>query len=143
MRASLQLAPTLCDPVDCSPPRSSVHKGLQARILEWVATPSSRGSPQPRDRTSISCVSCIGRGLFTTSATWEAPSLYYLPQKSPWSPREIVFCADFQDFAQTFSIRTCMGGAKESAFLILICIHPPHKNQSFGILIFQNHCLAG
>ena len=90
-----------------------------------------------------SYVSCIGRGLFTASDTWEAPSLYYLPPKSPWSPREVVFCADFQDFAQTFSIRTCMGGAKESAFLILICIHPPHKNQSLGILIFQNHCLAG
>ena len=39
----LQLDPTLCDPVDCSPPGSSVHGILQARILEWVAMPSSRG----------------------------------------------------------------------------------------------------
>ena len=38
---SLQLCPTLCDPVDCSPPGSSVHGILQARILEWVAMPSS------------------------------------------------------------------------------------------------------
>ena len=39
----LQLCPTLCDPMDCSPPGSSVHRILQARILEWVARPSSRG----------------------------------------------------------------------------------------------------
>ena len=51
----------LCDPVDCSPPGSSVHGILQARILEWVAMPSSRGSSPPRDRTHVSYVSCIGR----------------------------------------------------------------------------------
>ena len=39
-----QLCLTLCDPVDCSPPGSSVHGILQARVLEWVAMPSSRGS---------------------------------------------------------------------------------------------------
>ena len=45
---------TLCDPVDCSPPVSSVHGILQAGILEWVAIPFSRGSSQPRDRTQVS-----------------------------------------------------------------------------------------
>ena len=45
----LQLCSTLCDPMDCSPPGSSVHGILQARMLEWVAMPSSRGSSQPRD----------------------------------------------------------------------------------------------
>ena len=40
---------TLCDPRDCSPPGFSVHGILQARILEWVAIPFSRGSSQPRD----------------------------------------------------------------------------------------------
>ena len=44
-----QLCPTLCDPVDYSPPGSCVHGILQARILEWVAMLSSRGSSQPRD----------------------------------------------------------------------------------------------
>ena len=58
---SLQLCPTLCDPIDCSLPDSSVHGILQARILEWVAKPSSRGSTQLRDGNCISCVSCIGR----------------------------------------------------------------------------------
>ena len=41
---SLQSYPTLCDPMDCSPPGSSVHGILQARTLQWVAIPSSRGS---------------------------------------------------------------------------------------------------
>ena len=50
----------LCDPMDCSPPESSVHGILQARTLEWVAMPSSRRSSQPRDQTRVSWVSCIG-----------------------------------------------------------------------------------
>ena len=45
----IQLCLTLRDSVDCSPPGSSVHGILQARILEWVAKPSSRGPSQPRD----------------------------------------------------------------------------------------------
>ena len=46
--------PTLCDPMDCSQPGSSVQGILQARILEWVAIPFSRGSSQPRDGTQVS-----------------------------------------------------------------------------------------
>ena len=49
-----QSCPTLWDSMDCSPPGSSVHGILQARILEWVAMPSSRGSSQTRDRTQVS-----------------------------------------------------------------------------------------
>ena len=45
----VQLHPTLCNPMDCSLPGSSVHEILQARILEWVAIPSFRGSSQPKD----------------------------------------------------------------------------------------------
>ena len=51
---SLQSCPTLWDPLDCSLPGSSVHGILQARILEWVAMPSYRGSSQPRDQTHVS-----------------------------------------------------------------------------------------
>ena len=46
-----QSCPTLCDPMDCSLPDSSVHGILQARIQEWVALPFSRGSSRPRDQT--------------------------------------------------------------------------------------------
>ena len=57
---SLQSCPTLCDPMDCSPPGSPVHGSLQARILEWVAMPFSSGSSWPRDWTRISYVSRTG-----------------------------------------------------------------------------------
>ena len=57
-----QLCPTLCDPIDCSPPGSSVPEIFPARILGWVAMPSSRGSSLPRDWTWISWVA---GGLFT------------------------------------------------------------------------------
>ena len=53
----VQLCLTLCDPMDYS-----VHGILQARILEWVAIPFSRGSSQPRDQTQVSCT--VG-GFFT------------------------------------------------------------------------------
>ena len=53
----------LCDPTDCSPPGSSVHGILQARVLEWVAMPSSGQSSQLRDWT---CDSCIASRFFTT-----------------------------------------------------------------------------
>ena len=52
-----QLHPTLYDPMDCSPPGSSVHGILQARILEWAAISFSRGSSQPRDQTCVSYIS--------------------------------------------------------------------------------------
>ena len=58
---SLQLCPSLCDPMDCSLLCSSIHGLLQARLPQWVAMPSSRGSSQPRDLTCVSYVSFIGR----------------------------------------------------------------------------------
>ena len=64
---------TLCDPMACSPPGSSVHETIQARILEQVVIFSSRGSSQPRDRTHVSCVSCISRWILYRSTTQEAP----------------------------------------------------------------------
>ena len=64
-----QSCPTLCNPMDCSPPGSSVHGILQARILEWVAISFSRGSSQPRDRIWFSRIA--GR-RFNSWATREA-----------------------------------------------------------------------
>ena len=68
-----QSCPTLCNPVDCSLPGSSVHGILQARILEWVAISFSRGSSRPRDQTQVSH---IGGGRFNLWATREAHQLY-------------------------------------------------------------------
>ena len=65
-----QPCPTLWDPMDCNLPGSSVHGILQARILEWVATPFSRESSQPRDWT---WVPCTAGGFCIFWATWDAP----------------------------------------------------------------------
>ena len=59
-----QSYPTLCNPIDCSAPGCSVHGIFQARILEWDTISYPRGSSQPRDRTNIFCISCIGRQIF-------------------------------------------------------------------------------
>ena len=69
---SLQLRPTLYDAMDCSPPGSSVHEILQARILECIATFSSRGSSQPRDPTLVAYISCISRRVLYHWAIGEA-----------------------------------------------------------------------
>ena len=66
---------SLCDPMDCSPPCSSVHRILQARILEWVAMLSSRGYSWTRNWTRVSSSPALAGGFFTSSTTWEAPSL--------------------------------------------------------------------
>ena len=62
----VQSCPTLCDPMDCSLPDSAIHGILQARILERVAIPFSRGSSQARYQTQVSCIA--GR-FFTIRAT--------------------------------------------------------------------------
>ena len=66
---SLQLCPTLCNPVDCSPSGSFVHGIFQVRILEQAAISYSRGSSGPIDRTWVSCTT---GGFFTVWATKEA-----------------------------------------------------------------------
>ena len=65
---------TLCDPMDCSLPVFSIQRILQARMLEWVAVPFSRGSSQPRDRTWVSCIA--GR-FFTIWASRVDPFLLW------------------------------------------------------------------
>ena len=73
---SLQPCLTLWHTMDCSPPGSCVHGILQARILVWDAIPSSRGSFGPRDRTCISCISCIGRQILLPLSHLGNPLIY-------------------------------------------------------------------
>ena len=70
-----QSGPAFCDPMDCSPPGSSVHGILQARVPEWVAISSSGESSQPRAWSRSSCVSCIDRRV-----------LYH------WTTTEVLLC---------------------------------------------------
>ena len=65
---------TLCEPMNCNSPSSSVHGILQARIMGWVDIPFSRGSSQPKDWTPISCIA--GR-FFTFWDTREALRFWY------------------------------------------------------------------
>ena len=82
-----QSCPTFCDPVDCSPPGSSVHGAFQARILEWVAISFSMGSSPPRDQTQVSHTA--GR-LFTILAITATPkSADPLRKRSCW--RKLTF----------------------------------------------------
>ena len=62
-----QSCPTFCDPMDYT-----VHGIIQARLLEWVAIPSSRGSSQPRDWTQVSCIA----GGFFTNCGWACGCIF-------------------------------------------------------------------
>ena len=68
--------------MDCSPPGSSVHGNLQARILEWVAISFSKGSSQPRDQTHISDVFCIGRQFLYHLHHLGSPALVLVDAKT-------------------------------------------------------------
>ena len=115
----------LCNTVDCSSPGSSVHGILQARILEWLAMPSSRGSSWSRDWTCISCGSCIavrffiketpGKSHFSCMITF---FLFFfkhlsLSRDSILSYRSFVFCPWHLDLQSTawnsFGDRMCDG----------------------------------
>ena len=91
----------LYDPMDYSPPGSSVHGILQARILEWAAFPSSRGSSWPRDRTHVSS---IGRQVlyhWAICKMWDVSSWGKLAPAQPW---EMMGSHEFDfRFGNTFS----------------------------------------
>ena len=76
----LQLCPTLCDPM--TPPGSSVHGIVWARILEWVVISSSRGSSRLRDQTHVFYVSCIGRQVLYHLCYLESPRNKIKAQKN-------------------------------------------------------------
>ena len=90
-----QLCPTLCDPINCSPPGSSVHGILQARVLEWVAISFSRGSSQPRDRIRVSCIA--GRCFIlwaTREVRGQAPLSMGFSRQEYWSGSPFPFPGD-------------------------------------------------
>ena len=74
---SLQSCLTLCNPLDCNPLGSSVRGIFQARILEWVAIPSSRDLPNPGIKPASLMFPALAGGFFTTSATWEAQNRWH------------------------------------------------------------------
>ena len=91
-----QLCPTLCNPIDYSPPGSSAYGFLQARILELVAIPFSRGSSQPRDQTQVSC---IAAGFFTIWATRKAQALASTISLNPYQFSSVQLLSRVRLFA--------------------------------------------
>ena len=114
-----QSCPTLCDSMDCSPPGSSFHGIFQARVLEWAAISSSRGTSQPWYQTHFSCIA--GR-FFTTE----------LPRKSFESQRGeqliIVLIAHETNLPHSPSVRCLF-----SVFPHQTCV--PHRS-SAGVLLY-------
>ena len=83
----------LYNPMDHSPPGSSVHEILQAEILEWVAIPCSRESSGPKDQTQVSYVSCLAGGFFLLLSHQQAFSLLQLAHSVPsLSSKLTEFC---------------------------------------------------
>ena len=104
--------------MDCSPPGSSVHRILQARILEWVVTSSSRGSSRPRDWTCIFYVSCIGRQVLYHQRHLGSPgrkcqSWILNPGVCLWSPRSVTWC-DQVTLAYSMAIMWAEGSSTRS-----------------------------
>ena len=97
--------------MDYSPLGSSVHGILQARVLEWFAISSSRGSSQPRDQTHVFCVFCIFRQVLYHWATWEAHNLV--------RPQQIFKFIILQDWEQKPFILIFWGSGYECTFLKL------------------------
>ena len=85
--------PSLCNPMDCSLPGSSVHGLFQASVLECIAISFSRGSSQPRDRTQVSRI--VGR-RFTVWAPGGAPCHAERPAQQPveWAVRSHRLCSE-------------------------------------------------
>jgi len=105
---SLQSCPTLCNPVNCSPPGSSVHGIFQPRMLEWVAMPFSTGSSQPRDRTQVSMSVALASRFFTTSATRETPYIKQITNKN------LLYCTGN---STQYSVMTYMGKESKSVYM--------------------------
>ena len=98
-----KLCPALHEPMDCSPPGSSVHKISQARILEWVAISFSRGSSQPREWVAISFSRGSSQPRDWTRISAE-PAVYFLPSELP------VFHAWFQSWGSSdLQLPACAG----------------------------------
>ena len=74
---------TLCVPTDCSPPGFSVHGILQARILDWIAIPFSRGSSWPRDRTWVSCTAGRFFTIWASGKSWGRKG-WSISWRCPW-----------------------------------------------------------
>ena len=97
-----QLCLTLCNPMDCSPPDSSIHGILQARIMDWVVSSFSEVSSQSRVQT---CISCIDRWILYRWATREEATYY---------PGGIRCCVRLGQHGGSGGLRRALSGGHEN-----------------------------
>ena len=115
-----QSCSTLCDPVDCSLPGSSVHGVFQARILELVAISYSRGSSWPRDRTFVSCVSCTGRHLGSPNVEINLYFSFCLKPLLSFGIKDILTSQqDLENVPFLFSGRICICSISSLTYFII------------------------
>ena len=124
---SLQSCPTLCNPMDCSLPGSSVHGTLQARTLEWLAISSSRGSSRPRDWTLVSYVSCTGGWLLDHTGAIEFKVLAETSHHISWNRAAWSFS---NPMVMWYFTNTKGGGfiTKQIFTFLSVFIKSSHKN---------------
>ena len=122
----VQLCPTLCDPIGCSPPGAFVHGISQARILQWVAIASSRASPQPRDQTRISG---IGRQLLYHQSTRETASV-----RVRFKSLSATYVAGEGPLASSLSFRPRWLGGRER----VMCVECPEHRWAFSNSLTQD-----
>ena len=119
---SLQLCLTLCNPMDCSPPGSSVLGILQTRILEWVAMPSSRGSSQPRDLTCVSYVSCISRRVLYHQHHLGSPIFKYsLKVLAQFVIKQVDTCRKYTELF-SFTNHSSFPSLSPQMFILFLCL---------------------
>ena len=111
---------TFCNPMNCCLPDSSVHGIFQARILEWVTTPFSRGSSQPSDGTWVSCTA--GR-FFTVCATREAPNIHLLE----WSKSVTLTISNHTHISYRIFSNAHSDSDMQAGLRIQLCYHCPHQ----------------
>ena len=125
-----------CNPMVCSPPGSSVHGILQARILEWVTIPFSRGSSWPRDWTQVSW---RGRPMpYHWATNFSEQYFFQLVFFFNWSIVDLQFCISFIYTAEWFSY------ASVSVFQILFhysLLQDPEYSSLCYICIVGPYCL--
>ena len=130
MKAKVKSCPTVCNPMDCSPPGSSIQGIFQAWILEWAAISFSRRSSQPRGWTHISCMSWISRWIFYHCTTWETP-IFYL-----WN-KNIIACICVENHISNHPIIFLTSSIKHflvpDIFCFLISISPSSNFTAGGL----------
>ena len=129
-----QLCLTLCDPMDCSPQGSSVHGIFQARILEWVAIPLSRGSSRPSDWTLV----CSIAGRFLTIWATMVPCIHLALQSSRWV-QGLAFCPQISNGSEELIFQSAQlltyYWHRASTLKLLTCGTRNQKEQCFFLFL--------